>query len=306
MPRAVWRAVRAKNRCSKFMAWGWGSLAAIWTMAQAAKLDEDLLVCTSTILVTTYCLRITETASIRVQNVDPTQATICYFDKKTRRCWITRLASTYIVRLMGFARAVTLRLGRKPLQPLIKGGVKALQAAMVRLLGEGHLQWHCLRCLGATLLIRHGATVQELLAWGRWRAVKAARRYVATWEDSPWTDEHLPRPALVEGQLGKSQFIQGTTEMARSLWPMFLAAGRKLDGWRFDGSDLAESVAQKRWDILTRNLHYVEYEGASFLSTWNFHRSFLPACSTVPRAFCIDGQVTEGKSTGVVCYCIAF
>ena len=29
---------------------------------------------------------------------------------------------------------------------------------------------------------------------------------------------------------------------------------------------LAESHAQQRWDMLTRNLHYIEYKGASFLS----------------------------------------
>ena len=63
---AVWRSVRAKDRCSKFKAQGWGSLAAIWTMAQAAESDEDLLVCTSAILATTYGLRISECASIRV------------------------------------------------------------------------------------------------------------------------------------------------------------------------------------------------------------------------------------------------
>ena len=77
-----------------------------------------------------------------------------------------------------------------------------------------------------TLLIRHGATVQELRARGRWTSVKSARRYVATWEDRPWTDEHLPRPALVEGGIGRWQFIKGTARTARSLWPMSLATSR--------------------------------------------------------------------------------
>ena len=239
--RAVWRGVRAKDRCSKFRARGWGSLAAIWTMAQAAESDEDLLVCTSAILATTFCLRISETASIKVQDLDPTAATISYFNRKTRTCWITRPATTYIVRLMGFARAAALRLGRKPFQPLVKGGAKVLQASLVRLLREGqydHLRWHCWKRLGATLLIRHGATVRELHAWGRLRSVKYARRYVATWEDSPWNDEHLPRPTLVEGKVGQWQFIKGITRTARSLWPMSLAARRRLGGWRSDGSDM--------------------------------------------------------------------
>ena len=38
---------------------------------------------------------------------------------------------------MGFARAPALRLGRKPFQPLVKGGARALQATLVKLLGEG-------------------------------------------------------------------------------------------------------------------------------------------------------------------------
>ena len=108
------RSVRAKDRCSKFKARGWGSLAAIWTMAQVVESDEDLLVCTSAILATAFCLRISESASIRVQDLEPTAATVCYFDKKTRWFWITRPANTYILRLMGFARAAALRPGHQP------------------------------------------------------------------------------------------------------------------------------------------------------------------------------------------------
>ena len=116
---------------------------------------------------------------------------------------------------------------------------------MVKLLGEGqydHLRWHCWRRLGATLLIRHGATIQELLAWGKWRTVKPARRYVATWEDSPWSDEHLPRPAVVEGKIGQWQFIQGTTRTAKSLWSMSVAVGRRLNGWRSVGLDVDDGA----------------------------------------------------------------
>ena len=137
VPRAVWRSVQAKDGCSKFKVQGWGPLVAIWTMAQAAESDEDLLVYTSAILATTYYLRISESESIQVQDVDPTVATVCYFDKKTRRCWITRPASTYTVRLMRFARAAALKLGRKPFQPLVKGGARVFHATLVKLLGEG-------------------------------------------------------------------------------------------------------------------------------------------------------------------------
>ena len=75
---------------------------------QAAESDEDLLVCTSAILATAFCLRISESASITVQDLDPTAATVSYFNRKTRRCWITRPDGAYIVRLMGFARAAGL------------------------------------------------------------------------------------------------------------------------------------------------------------------------------------------------------
>ena len=53
---------------------------------------------------------------------------------------------------------------------------------------------------------------------------------------------HLPRLALVEGKVGQWQFIKGTTRTARSLWPMSLAAGRRLDGWRSDGSDVDDGA----------------------------------------------------------------
>ena len=193
VPRAVWRSVRAKDRCSKFKARGWGSWAAIWTMAQAAELDEDLLVCTSAILATAYCLRISESASIRVQVLDPTAVTVCYSDKKTRRCWITRPATTYIVRLMGFARTAALRLGRKPFQPLVKGGAKVLQATLVKLLGEGqydHLRWHCWRRLGATLLIcmasPRGGGKQSKWPVGMWLPGRIAPGVMSTYPNQPW------------------------------------------------------------------------------------------------------------------------
>ena len=46
-----------------------------------------------------------------------------------------------------------------------------------------------------------------------------------------------PGQRLVEGEVGRWQFIKGTARTARSLWPMSLAAGRRLDGWTSDGSD---------------------------------------------------------------------
>ena len=84
---------------------------------------------------------------------------------------------------------------------------------------------------------------------------------MATWEDSPWSDEHLPRPALVEGKLGQWHFIKGTTRTARSLWPMSLAAGRRLDGWTSDGSDADEGSHVET--LGTIDLPYGDLEEAS-------------------------------------------
>ena len=53
---------------------------------------------------------------------------------------------------------------------------------------------------------------------------------IGTYPDLPWWKENSD----------KGNSSKGTTRTARSLWPMSLAARRRLDGWRSDGSDADE------------------------------------------------------------------
>ena len=204
VPRAVWRSVRAKDRRSKFKARGWGSLAAIWTMAQAAESDEDLLVCTSAVLATAFCLRISESTSIRVQDPDLVAATVSYFDEKTRRCWITRPASTYIVRLMGFARAAALRLGRKPFQPLVQGGARARKRHWSSFLGKANMTTYdgivgdalgqpCLSDMArrSRNCSPRGDGGQSKQPAGMWLPGRIAPGLMSTYPDLPWWKENL-------------------------------------------------------------------------------------------------------------------
>ena len=53
---------------------------------------------------------------------------------------------------------------------LVKGGAKSIQSNMVWLLAHAkfqHLKWPAWRCMGATMFIRNGATMQELMSRGR-------------------------------------------------------------------------------------------------------------------------------------------
>ena len=160
-----------------------------------------------------------------------------FFDSKTRQRWISRPASSYVTRLLGFIRAMVLRLGRKPSQHIVKGGVRSIQTSMVCLLAHTefkHLRWHAWRRLGATLFIRHGPTMQELMSWARWRSVAVAMRYVAAWDDSPWDDVTLPRATLLSGPGGGGGFEHGTRP-SRASWPAAVLSRR--DTWESDGLD---------------------------------------------------------------------
>ena len=101
-------------------------------MTQLADHGNDLLITSIAIMSVAFYLRIIEAASIRVRNLAADSATVTFFDKKTHHCWITRLTSSYILRFMQCTRATALRLGRKSIEPLVKGGCKTLEAAMCR------------------------------------------------------------------------------------------------------------------------------------------------------------------------------
>ena len=54
---------------------------------------------------------------------------------------------------------------------------------VVRLLANAehsHLRWHAWRRMGAAMFIRNGATMQELMSWGRWKYIVVTHRYFAT------------------------------------------------------------------------------------------------------------------------------
>ena len=55
--------------------------------------------------------------------MDHSGGSISFFDRKTRMRWIKGPARSYIHRLLGFIRATALRLGGRPTQNLVKGGL---------------------------------------------------------------------------------------------------------------------------------------------------------------------------------------
>ena len=237
IPRSIWRVVRAKDKVAHLAARGWGSLSALATMAENTIADEELLVTALAIIAIARCNRIGETASIRVQDVDQSRGSISFFNRKTRMRWIKRPVSSYIRRLLGFIRATALRLRRRPTQNLVKGGPAAIQSTMVRLLANSEhsrLRWHAWRHMGATMFIRHGATMQELMSWGRWKYVVVTRRYIATWDDCPWEDTTLPHPTLHGQSPGAWRFESGS-RTSRSFWPA--SSLSRHDTWESDGSD---------------------------------------------------------------------
>ena len=36
------------------------------------------------------------------------------------------------------------------------------------------------------MFVRAGGSMAELMAWGRWRSLHVARKYVARWDAMPW------------------------------------------------------------------------------------------------------------------------
>ena len=59
---------------------------------------------------------------------------------------------------------------------------------MERLLQSTEYQgitWHVWRRAVATMFISRGATMPQLLQWGRWRSLRVARKYIARWDRAP-------------------------------------------------------------------------------------------------------------------------
>ena len=147
-------------------------------MARRASRVEDRIVVAPAALSIVYCLRISEAASIRS------------IDLK----WVKRPAGVYVCRLMGFMRLHMAIQGKKVALPVFKGGARKLGQAMATLLKTEFrdLRWHCWRRAGATIITRAGGSMCELMAWGRWRSLQVARKYVAKWDSLPWTGGVVP------------------------------------------------------------------------------------------------------------------
>ena len=122
-----------------------------------------------------------------------------YYDKKTRRCWITRPASTYIVRLMGFARAAALRLGRKPFQEpercrrhwsssLGKANMTTRDGIVGGALGQPYLSDMARRFRNCS---PGGGGGQSKRPAGMWLPRRTAPGVMSTYPDLPWWKGNL-------------------------------------------------------------------------------------------------------------------
>ena len=252
VPRSFWRFIRAKDKVSKARRQRWASLGTLEVMARQATTEEEMLcVCIATLSLA-FCLRVGEAASIRPKDLDQQNGYVNFYDSKTRRAWVSRPASEYVWRVMGLARLLAMRRGRDVSGPLIKGGAARLQHIMASLLvGTEHadMRWHAWRRAGATLLVRSGATILEVMSWARWRSVKVARRYVATWEDLPWEDARLPQPTHVSGTA--VWFFKVEDTRATNLWPKSIGALDHGDGWS-SGSEAEKTRTALREEITAK------------------------------------------------------
>ena len=215
VPSNAWRLVRGKERLAGAgRSQRWGSLEVLEVMGRRAQPPHERLV-------TAYCLRIGEAASIRAVDLLQSKSSICFFDQKTKRQWVTRPAGSYIDRLSGFLRLQVSIQGRSPYLPVVAGGTRALSATMSKLLEgtEFHgITRHAWRRAGATMFMRAGGTMPELLQWGRWRSLRVARKYLARWDGVPWARGKVPWLVIVPGLVGDWRY-EWRDFKASSLWP---------------------------------------------------------------------------------------
>ena len=89
--------------------------------------------------------------------------------------------------------------------PIVAGGSHTLSATMAKLLEgmEYHgITWYVRRHAGATMFMRAGATMPELLQWGCWKSLRVARKYVARLDGLPWTPSKGPWPVIIPRYVG--------------------------------------------------------------------------------------------------------
>ena len=236
VPKNIWRMVRSKDRLAgKGPSQGWGSLKVLEVMARRAHRYEDKVVVSLAILSIVFCLRISEATSIRGIDLDQSSAFVRLYDFKTKDKWIKRPAGTYVCRIVGFLR-LQMEL------PVFKGGSQKLGEAMARLVRETDyrdLRWHCCRRARATMFARAGASMSHLMAWGRWRSLRVARKYVA------WTGGLVPWPRVIPGTPTKWRF-DFEPFRAREFSPAQQFVRDQDEGWEVEGSDakgVGESLA---------------------------------------------------------------
>ena len=222
VPSNAWRLVRGKERLAGAGRWQrWGSLEVLEVMGHRAQSPHERLVTALAVLSTAYCLRIGEAASIRAVDLLQSKSSIRFFDLKSKRQWVTRPPGSYIDRLSGFLRLQVSIQGRSPYLPIVAGGTWALSATMSRLLEgtEFHgITWHAWRRAGATMFMRAGGTMPELLQWGRWKSLRVARKYVARWDGVPWARGKVPWPVVIPGSVGDWRY-EWREFKANNLWP---------------------------------------------------------------------------------------
>ena len=222
VPSNAWRLVRGKERLAGAgRSQRWGSLEVLEVMGRRAQSPHERLVAALAVLSTAYCLRIGEAASIRAVDLLQSKSSIRFFDQKSKRQWVTRPAGSYIDRLSGFLRLQVSIQGRSPYLPIIAGGTRALSATMSRLLEgtEFHgITWHAWRRAGATMFMRAGGTMPELLQWGRWKSLRVARKYVARWDGVPRARGKVPWPVVIPGSVGDWRY-EWREFKANNLWP---------------------------------------------------------------------------------------
>ena len=111
--------------------------------------------------------------------------------------------------------------GRSPYLPIIAGGTRALSATMSRPLEgtEFHgITWHAWRRAGATMFMRAGGTMPELVQLDRRKSLRVARKYAARWDGVPWARGKVPWPVVIPGSVGDWRY-EWQEFKANSLWP---------------------------------------------------------------------------------------